>query len=110
MPPETAGGPLSVAAEPSTLTMKSVADGPLSSSSGSLKVRTMLAPSLAVAARDRVGRTPSTRCAASAGTAAWVSTAPMALSVEAEIVPPSRVSRFAPMAMPSASASSSATW
>ena len=70
----------------------------------------MLAPSLAVAALDRVGRTPSTRCPAAARTAAWVSTASTRVSDEAVSVPPFRVSRFAAMAMPSASASFSATW
>ena len=58
----------------------------------------------------RVGRTASTRCPAAADTAAWVSTASTRVSDEAVSVPPFRVSRFAPMAMPSGSASFSATW
>ena len=69
----------------------------------------MLAPSLALAALDRVGRTPSTRCPVSAGTAAWVSAAPTMVSDEAVIVPPFRVRRLAAMAMPSGSLSFSAT-
>ena len=77
--------------------------------SGSLKVRMTWVPSMEVAALDRVGRTPSTVWALSAATAVWSRTASMVVEPAFRIVPPFRVSLFAPTAIPSASSRLSAT-
>ena len=100
---------ITIGAVPSvTWTMNAPPSGAESSFSASLQVR--VSSLRFTDAPVGVGRTPSTRCPGSAGTAGWVSTASSVLSVEAVIVPPLRVRRLAAMAMPSASSSSSTTW
>ena len=96
------------AVPPVTWTVNASPPGAESSFSASLQVRVSSLRS--TDAPVRVGRTASTRCPASADTAAWVSTASTRVSDKAVIVPRFRVSRFAAMAMPLSAASSSATW
>ena len=80
----------------------------------SLKVRMTFVPSVEVSGASlplvtRVGRMPSTLWPLSAATAAWPRSASMVVEPALWIVPPLRVSLFAPTAMPSGAAWSSAT-
>ena len=89
------------------LTVNAEPGGAERSFSASLHVRVTADPF--TDAPETAGLTPSTRCPASSPNAAWVRTAATLPSPALVIVPPLGSSAFAPMAMPSASASFSAT-